>query len=397
MNALKTTRRLTLLMILLIIALTATTALAKDGEHGYLGVMFQKITTSMASALQLDDDEGVMISEVIDDGPADKAGLEDGDVILKFDGKDIEDFSDLSKAVQKTSPNEVVTLKILHNGKRQDVDVEMGASKNKVFDYSFSTDGDSPRIEFFSEGDDDDVFVMSGGGQSRVWTDDDGTHRVVIKRGGEHDGKHGRGHEGMWIGDDGDEMTVIVKDLMFNDDRGFMGVELEDISEQLGEYFGVDNGEGALISKVQEDSPAAAAGFKAGDIIVKVADESIESSADVHEALSDTEPEQKIEVEVRRKGKNKTIKVTLGEAPEHDFDFDFEMPHMAKMPHMMKRFPGGGPHGMKHDIRMFAPEGKHRVREIHEFLEGSDDLKEVREELKELREELKELQRDLKK
>ena len=56
MNALTAAKRLTLLTMALILILTTTTALAKDDEHGYLGVMLQGISSSMAKALQLDDD-----------------------------------------------------------------------------------------------------------------------------------------------------------------------------------------------------------------------------------------------------------------------------------------------------------------------------------------------------
>ena len=115
MNALSATKRMTLVMMSLLLILT-TSALAKDDQHGYLGVMFQKITTSMSKALQLDEDEGVMISQVVDDGPAAKAGFEDGDVILKFDGKAIESFGDLNKAMKKTSPGYYAHLSAMKDG-----------------------------------------------------------------------------------------------------------------------------------------------------------------------------------------------------------------------------------------------------------------------------------------
>ena len=92
MNAKSATQRMTLVMMCLLLILT-TTALAKNDQPGYLGVMLQKITTSMSKALQLEDSEGVMISMVVDGGPAAKAGFEDGDVILKFAGKAIEKLS----------------------------------------------------------------------------------------------------------------------------------------------------------------------------------------------------------------------------------------------------------------------------------------------------------------
>ncbi|MDX2474209.1 MAG: PDZ domain-containing protein [Candidatus Krumholzibacteria bacterium] len=355
MNAISATKRMTLVMMSLLLILT-TSALAKDDQHGYLGVMLQKITTSMSKALQLDEDEGVMISQVVDDGPAAKAGFEDGDVILKFDGKAIESFGDLNKAMKKTSPGDKVAIEILHNGKRQTAEVELGEAEKNSFTYSMNSDGDAPDVEFFSDGD----------------------------------------HENVWFSEDGGTVDLIMKNGTFGSDRGFMGVELNDLNDQLGEYFGIEDGEGALVSKVRDDSPAAAAGLKAGDVIVSVNGDSVEDSGEVYEAMNDTEPEQEIEVKVVRKGKNKTLKVTLGEMPEGEFPRFMGVPHA---PNMTMDFLSEGkfPHGMTHDIRVAAPRGMHKIREIHRLHEDTEDLDEVREELDVLREELESLKEELKK
>ena len=371
MNALSAAKRLSLLLVSLLLILAATAAIAKDDNHGYLGVMLQNVSSSMAKALQLDEDEGVMINEVIEDGPAAKAGLEDGDVILKFNGKAIDSHKDLTKAVRKTAPGDLVDVEILHNGTRQTAQIEMGEARAKTYTYTINTDSDAPHAEFFGEG---------------------GEHKVIVMSGGDHGGEHGN----VWFSDDDDDVNVeVIMDSLYMDgDRGFMGVELDDLNEQLGEYFGVDDGEGALISKVRDNSPAAEAGLKAGDVIVSVNGESVEDAGEVHEAMADTEPEQEIEVNIIRKGKTKTLKVVLGEMPDDEFVFDFDMPHMPKMmKYKEHRFPGG----MKHDIRMVAPHRGHEMHEIIRIHEDRDDLSEVREELDELKKELKELQEELKK
>ncbi len=390
MNALSATKRMTLVMMSLLLILT-TSALAKDDQHGYLGVMFQKITTSMSKALQLDEDEGVMISQVVDDGPAAKAGFEDGDVILKFDGKAIESFGDLNKAMKKTSPGDKVAIEILHNGKRQTAEVELGEAEKNSFTYSMNSDSNAPDVEFFSEGE-HDVMVMGGkhGSHTRSWTDEDG-HTKVIVMSGDEDGDH----ENVWFSEDGVTVDLVMKNMAFGSDRGFMGVELDDLNDQLGEYFGIEDGEGALVSKVRDDSPAAAAGLKAGDVIISVNGESVEDSGEVHEAMNDTEPAQEIEVKVVRKGKSKTLKVTLGEMPEGEFPRFMGVPHA---PNMTMEFlsKGNFPHGMTHDIRGATPRGIHEIREIHRLHEDTEDLEEVREELDVLREELKALKEELK-
>lgn len=389
MNALMAAKRLTLLTMALMLILTTTTALAKDDEHGYLGVMLQGISSSMAKALQLDDDEGVMINKVVEDGPADKAGLEDGDVILKFDGRDIEESSDLSKAVRKSSPGDEVVLEILRNGKRVKKTVEMGEAEASQYNFSFHSGSDAPDVEFFSEGGDENIIVMNGGKHSRSWTDDDGTHKVIVMSGGDH--------EGSWFGDDGNEIIVDLENFSFGEDRGFMGLELGDLNEQLGEYFGVDDGKGALINKVREDSPAANAGLKAGDVIISLNGEAIGDADEVHDVMSDTEPEQEIEIKVVRHGQDKVIKVTLGEMPENEFIVKMDRAPMAHMPRMIREYTHGAPHGMKHDIRVMTAPKRHELHEIIRIHEDREGLDEVREELDELKRELKELRKELQK
>ncbi len=370
MNALSAAKRPALLLMSLLLILAANAAVARDDDHGYLGVMLQNVTTSMAKALQLDEDEGVLINKVIADGPAAEAGLEDGDVILKFSGEPINDYADLTKAVRATAPGDLVDIQILHNGTRQTAQIKMGKAEKQSFNYSFNSKGGAPHAEFFGEG---------------------GEHKVIVMSGGGHGGEHGN----VWFSDDDNEVTVDLERLFLGKDRGFMGVELDDLNPQLGEYFGVKDGEGALINTVREDSPAAEAGLKAGDVIVAVNGESVTNAGEVHEAMADTDPEQEIEVKIVRKGKNKTLKVTLGEMPESEGKHLMGMKHAPRMmKHFEYAFPGGD---FDHDIRVMAPRNHGARRELHVIRESSEDLDELRDELDELRRELKELQKELRK
>ena len=104
-----------------------------------------------------------MVNEVVDDSPAEKAGLEDGDVILEFNGKTIADDDDLVKAVRATSPGDNVKVVVLRGGKKKTLEVEIGKQETKnVFFLSEDGDVHAPHYkEFEKHG--NKVIVMSDG------------------------------------------------------------------------------------------------------------------------------------------------------------------------------------------------------------------------------------------
>ncbi|MDZ7342873.1 MAG: DegQ family serine endoprotease [candidate division KSB1 bacterium] len=94
--------------------------------RGWLGVYIQNITPDLAKAMKLDVAKGVIVSKVEENSPADKAGIKEEDVILKLNGKDIDNTVELSTLVASTSPKSEIDLKILRNGKPMDVKVRLG-------------------------------------------------------------------------------------------------------------------------------------------------------------------------------------------------------------------------------------------------------------------------------
>jgi len=117
-------------------------------------------------------------------------------------------------------------------------------------------------------------------------------------------------------------------------DRPYMGVSMSNLSEQLGEYFGVAEGEGALITEIEKDSPAEQAGLKAGDVIVTIGDEKVFDPADVTEIIGEMEPGDRAEVAVIRDRKGQTVTVELAERERDEDDmlgqfFDLRAPDIA--------------------------------------------------------------------
>jgi Do/DeqQ family serine protease len=95
-------------------------------QRGMLGVNIQPVTSDIASSLGLNDVRGILINAVTASGPADKAGLQRGDVILQIDGKDVNEPNQLRNEVAARAPGAEITLTILRNGKNQQVRIKLG-------------------------------------------------------------------------------------------------------------------------------------------------------------------------------------------------------------------------------------------------------------------------------
>ena len=85
--------------------------------RGWLGVVIQRVTSELAQSFGLEEKRGALVSQVFKDGPAEKAGVQQGDIILEFDGKEIKDFGDLSRIVASTPVGKTVSIKVFRNGK----------------------------------------------------------------------------------------------------------------------------------------------------------------------------------------------------------------------------------------------------------------------------------------
>lgn len=102
--------------------------LVKKGKviRGWLGVSIQSITPDLARQFNLKGDKGALIGDVTEDSPAEKAGLQRGDVIVEYDGKEVSDPRALRNMVANTPPNKDVTIKVSRDGKPLSLKVTIG-------------------------------------------------------------------------------------------------------------------------------------------------------------------------------------------------------------------------------------------------------------------------------
>lgn len=226
-------------------------------DRGWLGVSIDDVTPKLARKKHLSVDEGVLVTDVTDDSPADNAGIREGDVIVEYDGKKISDSEDLTTEVRKTKPGTEVTVTLLRDGEKKSVKVTIARLRTpRSLSFTFPP---LPRIPHVP-------------------------HAATVR------------------------VAVLY------------GLTLEDLNSQLAEYFGVPGGKGVLVKHVKRNSDADRAGFKAGDVVVKIGKKSIADVDDVNDALDEYNEGDKAEFEILRKGATQKLSLTVNDK-ERDVSF----------------------------------------------------------------------------
>jgi serine protease Do len=99
--------------------------------RGWLGVLIQKITPELKDKLDLKDENGALVADVVSGGPAEKAGIKRGDVIVSFDGKEIAEMNQLPYVVASTPVGKWVTVEVIRKGKKKALQAEVGELKEE--------------------------------------------------------------------------------------------------------------------------------------------------------------------------------------------------------------------------------------------------------------------------
>jgi len=244
----------------------------EESTGAYLGVDITDVTTERLSALKLKDERGVEVTMVDQDAPAGKAGLREHDVILTMNGSNVESGAQLRRMIRETPPGRMVSFGVSRDGQPLTIKVQLADRRKsmswnpKAKDFKFQMP-DMPNIPDFE-------LPMS---------------------------------------------VVVVHSSMRS------GLMVENITPQLGDFFGVKNGKGVLIRSVEKGSRAEKAGFRAGDVIVRVNQQAVHDTSDFSHALRSSS-NGTVTVGIIREKKEQTITLPLpdrrdsGDLFEESFD-----------------------------------------------------------------------------
>lgn len=219
------------------------------GSRSYLGVGVREVDAEIARQKKLPEERGVEITSVAEDSPAEKAGLKKGDVVLEFNGQPVQGVQQFIRLVRETPVGRSVTLKISRDGAIQTLTATIGTCRNCGPLGAFGSI-ELPDLQAWSF---DLPSVYTG------WR------------------------------------------------SGVLGIEAEALGSQLAEFFGVK--EGVLVRSVKPDSPAARAGLRAGDVIIKAGETRVAKPRDVSRALRAAS--RSLQLTIVRDKRETTVTVTL--------------------------------------------------------------------------------------
>ena len=258
-----------------------TFSLFTDG--GYLGVYAENINRENMGRYHMSAPRGVGITRVIQGSPAEKAGLKKDDVILRLDGENITSVRKLNRLVSEIAPDQSVRVTVSRGGAEQEVTATIGKRDNA-----------SMAQDFFR-------------GQPRVfkWEGNPNFKFDNPMKDFKFEGPMLEGF-GFDFDKDGD-LTFLLS----NSRR--IGVSTMSLNKQLAEYFGIADGKGVLVTSVTEDSPAAKAGVKAGDVITAIDGEAVDSPGDLSRVMN-RKKDGDVTLTMIRNKSQQTFRVTPTEA-----------------------------------------------------------------------------------
>ncbi len=233
------------------------------GGGSYLGVDTCDVTAERVGPLQLKEERGVEVTMVDQDAPAGKAGIREHDVILSINGEAVQGVEQLRRMIHEIPPGRTLSIGVSRNGQPLTLQAQLARRK----DFSVST----PEFNV----------VMPN--LTTIPELDIPASIVVV---------HSSAHSGLMV---------------------------ENMSPQLGDYFGAKDGQGILVRSVEKGSCAEKAGFHAGDVIVRVNGQAVNDAGDFGQALRNRKSSV-VTINIVRGRKEQTLTLTLPELKHTGFE-----------------------------------------------------------------------------
>jgi len=247
------------------------------GGGSFLGVYAEDVNKENMGRYGMREARGVAVTQVIKDSPAEKAGLRKDDVIVRFEDDSVTSVRKLNRLVSEVAPDQTVRLRVSRGGSEQDVAVTIGKrnqSINAMGDWhAFDKLKGLDKIEGLERLKDFELNMPPG---AKVWK------------------WEGPGKDGMMF--------------PFGNHRR-IGISTTQLTKQLAEYFGIGDSQGVLVTSVVDDSPAAKAGLKAGDVITAIDGDKVEDAGDLAQGIN-KKKDGDVTLTVIRNKNQRTITVT---------------------------------------------------------------------------------------
>ena len=318
------------------------------GGGSYLGVDSRDVTADRLADLKLKEEHGVEVTLVDQDAPAGKAGIKEHDVILTLNGNQVESVEQLRRMIREIPPGRTVNLGISRAGQLMTLKTQL-ADRRQTF--ALARPGKAitfamPAIPAMP--------ALPAAPAAPFVPDMDMPVSIVVV--------HSSARSGLMV---------------------------ENLTPQLGDYFGAKDGKGVLVRSVEKGSRAEQAGFRAGDVIVKVNGESISDSGDFTHAVRGRKGNS-VTVSIIRERKEQNLTLTVPDRNQSkllDMDEELELPDTdAETVIDLGE--------VQSEIAHLKPEIERAVRVIRPSVEEA--AKELRNHEEELKQEMRELEREFK-
>ncbi len=261
---------------------------------GRLGVALADVKKDDVAVLKLQEERGAVVKSVDADSAAAKAGLKEGDVIVRFQGDAVWSAAALARMVRETPVGRTVSLEVTRGGAVQKISATLGEPKDH-FEMFLPGGPDAPHAP-----------MPPHPPLPPAATNGPMPHAMPVPPG------HQRSEDRVfgWKSRDDDSDEPLVR-ILHSSGPPRLGVVLQDVDGQLARYFKLAAGKGVLVTSVEENSAAAKAGVKSGDVVQKLDGTAVATASELRSAVRKAEGGKSLTLSVWRDGKPMDLAVTL--------------------------------------------------------------------------------------